>query len=97
MLHSHIISYMATIMALNIRNSEAEQLAERIAVLTGETKTAAVLRALRERYERLQRERSGRSLADRLDEIARHSGRLPILDSRLADEIIGYDDDGLPL
>jgi hypothetical protein len=36
-------------MALNIGNAETEQLAERIAELTGETKTAAVTRALRER------------------------------------------------
>ncbi len=83
-------------MALNIRNAETEQLAQHIAELTGETKTAVVTRALRERLERLQRERSGRSLADRLDVIACRAAKLPVLDSRTADEILCYDETGLP-
>ena len=88
-------------MALNIRNSEADRLAERVAFLAGETKTAEVVKALRERLERLEREHAAREmsrprLADRLDEIARHSARLPVLDPRPADEILGYDDTGLP-
>jgi antitoxin VapB len=83
-------------MALNIRNPEAEALAERLAELTGETKTAAVTRALRDRLERLQREGSGKTLADRLDAIARHAAALPIRDARSADEILGYDQNGLP-
>ncbi len=36
-------------MALNIRNRETEKLAAALAKLTGETKTAAVTRALRDR------------------------------------------------
>ena len=57
-------------MALSIRNSKTEQLAETVAELTGETKTMAVTVALKERLERIQRERSGRSLVDELNEIA---------------------------
>jgi len=83
-------------MALNIRNPETERLAERVARLTGETKTAAVTKALRQRLERLEREREGGRLADRLDEIALHSASLPVFDPRSADRIIGYDNDGLP-
>lgn len=83
-------------MALNIRNPEAEQLAEALAKLTGETKTQAVTKALRDRLDRLQRRRSGRRLADELNEIALHCASLPLLDSRNADEILGYDDHGLP-
>lgn len=88
-------------MALHIRNAEADRLAERLASLAGETKTAAVVQALRERLERLERERAARDrtrprLADRLDEIARYSARLPVLDPRPTDEILGYDDHGLP-
>lgn len=88
-------------MALNIRNPEADRLAERVASLAGETKTAAVVQALRERLERLERERAARyrahqRLADRLDEIARHSAQLPVLDPRPVDEILGYDENGLP-
>ncbi|MGH9383909.1 MAG: type II toxin-antitoxin system VapB family antitoxin [Vicinamibacterales bacterium] len=83
-------------MALNIRNAEAERLAARLAKLTGETKTAAVTQALRDRLNRVHRERSGRRLADELDEIARHCASLPVRDARPADEILGYDDEGLP-
>ncbi len=83
-------------MALNIRNAETERLAQALARLTGETKTDAVKRALRDRLARLRRERTRRPLADELDEIALHCARLAVLDSRPADEILGYDDDGLP-
>jgi antitoxin VapB len=83
-------------MALNIRNEEAEQLAEALAKLTGETKTEAVKRSLRDRLTRLRRERSRRRLADELDDIALHCSRLPVRDSRPPDEILGYDENGLP-
>jgi len=83
-------------MALNIRNREAEELAEALAKLAGETKTEAVTRALRDRLARLRRERTGRRLADELDEIGRHCARLPVKDSRTPDEILGYDERGLP-
>ncbi len=78
-------------MALNIRNAEAEQLAEALARLTGETKTRAVTVALRDRLNGLRRDRSGRSLAQELEEIADHCSSLPVLDSRDPDEILGYD------
>jgi antitoxin VapB len=83
-------------MALNIRNPETERLAEAVAKLAGETKTEAVTRALRDRLARLRRERAGRRLADELDDIARHCAALPVKDSRPADEILGYDECGLP-
>jgi antitoxin VapB len=83
-------------MALNIRNPEAERLATLIAQYTGETKTDAVTKALRDRLERVRRERAGRRLADELEDIARHCAALPVLDIRTADEILGYDDRGLP-
>jgi antitoxin VapB len=83
-------------MALNIRNKEAERLAAALSKLTGETKTEAVIRALRDRLDRLRRDRSKRRLADELDEIAKHCARLPVRDERSADEILGYDEHGLP-
>ncbi len=83
-------------MALNIRNPETERLAEALARLTGETKTEAVRRALRDRLERLRRERSERRLADELDEIARHCAGLPVRDGRTPEDILGYDQRGLP-
>ncbi len=83
-------------MALNIRNPETEELAETLAKLTGETKTQAVTKALRDRLERVRRRLSGRRLADELDEIALHTASLPVLDDRDADGILGYDESGLP-
>jgi antitoxin VapB len=83
-------------MALNIRNAQAEQLAAEVARLAGETKTEAVTVALRERLARLQRRRGGRRLADEFDEIALHCSSLPVRDARPADEILGYDEHGLP-
>jgi antitoxin VapB len=83
-------------MALNIRNPEAEKLAAELSRQTGETKTEAVTKALRDRLDRVRRERSRRRLADELEEIAEHCASLPVLDARTAEEIIGYDDIGLP-
>lgn len=83
-------------MALNIRNDEAERLAAALAKLTGETKTEAVTKALRDRLARVRRERTGRRLADELNAIAQRCSRLPVRDARTADEILGYDKDGLP-
>jgi antitoxin VapB len=83
-------------MPLNIRNEETEELATALAKLTGETKTEAVTQALRERIQRVRRARVKRRLADELDEIALHCSALPVRDSRSADEIMGYDENGLP-
>jgi antitoxin VapB len=83
-------------MALNIRNSETEKLAEALAKLTGETKTEAVTKALRDRLVRVRRERARRRLADEIDAIARHCASLPVLDTRSAEAIIGYDERGVP-
>ena len=83
-------------MAINIRNKETERLARALASLTGETKTEAITKALRDRLKRTKRERSKRRLADELDAIAEHCASLPEHDSRSPDEILGYDDSGLP-
>lgn len=83
-------------MALNIRSRETEALAAELARLTGETKTEAVTRAVRDRLERVKRARRKRSLADELDSIALHCAGLPVLDARQPDQILGYDAAGLP-
>jgi len=82
-------------MALNIRNHETEKLASDLAALTGETKTEAVTKALRDRLEQIKRRRSKRRLVDRVDEIAKHCASLPVLDRRSPEEML-YDERGLP-
>ena len=83
-------------MALNIRNRTTEELAAALADLTGETKTQAVTRAVRDRLDKVRRRRAGRDVCAELDEIARHCASLPIVDNREPDAILGYDQHGLP-
>ena len=72
-------------------------MARELAAATGETITKAVHRAIRERLQRVRAGRTARRrLADRLDEIARHCAALPVVRDRSADEILGYDEGGLP-
>lgn len=52
-------------MALTIKNEETHRLVRELAERTGETMTAAVTAAVRERLERVRREQ-GESLADQL-------------------------------
>ena len=83
-------------MALNIRNAEAERLAELLAQLTGETKTEALTKALRDRIARVRGDRARHRLADDLDAIALRCAALPVRDTRSDDEILGLDEQGLP-
>jgi antitoxin VapB len=83
-------------MPLSIKDAETERLGRALAKETGETITEAVKTALRERLARTRRRHRGRRLADELDEIARRCASLPVLDARSADDILGYDERGLP-
>ena len=83
-------------MPLSIKNDVTERLARQLAGITGESLTAAIQKALEERLDRLQRQRKNQILSSQLEEILRRVDKLPILDSRTADEILGYDEHGLP-
>lgn len=83
-------------MPISIKNDETEQLARKLAELTGETLTEAIRGAVAERYERVRRARSGRSLADELNEIALRSAKRPDISDLTDDEILGYDQLGIP-
>lgn len=83
-------------MGLNIKNDETHRLAEELSRLTGESLTAAVTVAVRERLERIRR-RQGGSLADRLLAIGRDCAPRLHEPFRSADHAeLLYDDDGLP-
>ena len=81
-------------MTLNIKDPEAHRLAQAIAKATGETMTRAVTAALRERYERLQRQRGKASVEELLAIAKRASAQVkrPYLDHA---EYL-YDERGLP-
>jgi antitoxin VapB len=81
-------------MALSIKNDVAERLARRVAAETGESLTEAVINSLEERLERLKGRRSAPDLVETLMAIGRRCSALPDLDTRSADEILGYDDIG---
>ena len=83
-------------MPLNIKDADTHALARRLATLTGESLTQAVKRAVLERLEQVEKTRRAVRLADELDHIALHCARLPRHDRRSAEEIIGYDERGLP-
>ncbi len=83
-------------MVLHIRNPEADRLARKLARLKGETITEAVVKALRERLVRETAEAPGRDLAAEIMAISRRSGRIPRRTGQAAEEIIGYDEQGLP-
>ena len=83
-------------MVLSIKDSEADRLARELADKTGETITDAVRTAIEERLARVRTRHRGRHLADDLDEIAERCARLPVVDDRSADDILGYGENGLP-
>jgi antitoxin VapB len=84
-------------MALSLKDPETDRLAREVAALTGETLTEAVRRSLAERL-RAERIRRGQPTIDRaaIDALLSRFDALPVLDDRSADEIIGYDENGLP-
>jgi antitoxin VapB len=81
-------------MALNLKSREAHDLAKQLAGLTGQSMTRAVVEALREAVAR----RTPRAAAKRelLERIAEHCAALPVLDARTPDQILGYDEHGVP-
>jgi antitoxin VapB len=82
-------------MALSIKSDEADRLARELAAETGETLTEAVETALRERLER-EHARHAASMRTRLAQLAAHLAAMQVADNRTPEEIIGYDDAGLP-
>ncbi len=83
-------------MALSIKNSETERLARQVAQETGESITVAIQSALKERLLRLKQKRSGHIMTTKLDDILRRVDSLPTLDTRPEEEILGYDNQGVP-
>ena len=83
-------------MQLNIKDAETHTLAKRLANLTGESMIKAVKRAIQEKLVRVEKMQGGTPLADELDRIALYCARLPRRNERSSDEIIGYDESGLP-
>ena len=84
-------------MALHIQDPETDRLARELSAATGETITQAVNAALRERLRNVSiaPPMNAEEIIARVEAITSELARLPILDTRSADEIIGYNEHGL--
>ena len=83
-------------MALDIDDPETEALARELAARTGETIAAAIKRALQERLARLDSDAAKAALREDLAACRRRWAAMPLLDDRSDEEILGYDENGLP-
>jgi len=83
-------------MPLSIKDPDTERLARDLARRTGESITIATRKALEERLRRLGGTHEKSRLLDDLAEIRQRCATLPILDGKHPDEIIDYDEHGLP-
>ena len=83
-------------MPLNIKNDRAHDLARQIQQKTGESLTTAVIVALEERLHRVAPEEDKAVRLARINEIIDRAASYPVLDNRTPDDIIGYDENGLP-
>lgn len=83
-------------MALNIKDGRTQQLAQELAELTGESMAVAVTEAVRERLDRVRRER-GNGLVERLLQIGKDCAAHLKPPYRTSDhsELL-YDEQGLP-
>lgn len=81
---------------LNIKNEEAYRLASEIAEIRKISLTEAVLESLRAQREIEEVRRGDHDLVERLMAIADEVAKAPLLDTRSDEEILGYDDIGVP-
>lgn len=90
-------------MPLSIKNDEVERLVDDVTKLTGESKTEAVRRALRERRDRLALQESAQNRAGRIRRVLEQEIWPAIPDEVLGttvsrddkERILGYGDDGV--
>jgi len=83
-------------MALNIKDPTTDRLVRELAATTGESITTAVTVAVRERLERIRGIAPAEVRKQAILRIAREFAAMPVLDDRTDEEILGYDEDGLP-
>lgn len=82
--------------SLNIKSVEAHSIAVRLAKLQGTTMSAAVIHALRAELRRQESRVHPADEVARMEAFSRRLSRVPVLDHRSEDEILGYGPDGYP-
>ncbi len=83
-------------MALSIKDPETERLARSLAQLTGENITTATKRAIEERLRRVGGRTRRAALLEDMAEIRQRWSAMSVLDERTPEEILEYDEHGLP-
>lgn len=86
-------------MPLNIKDEATHELARKLAARTGQSMAKAVREAIEEKLAKVQNVENQAAREAEFQElmrIARYSASLPVKDDRPADEILGYDEFGLP-
>jgi antitoxin VapB len=83
-------------MALSIKDPETDRLARALADATGESITEAIRRAIEERLERERGRAARQNMNVGVRRIQERLARLPVVDPRSPDDILGYDEHGLP-
>lgn len=83
-------------MALSIKNPHTEELARELAATTGESLTKAVTVAVQERLARLGQGQRRDLQRRRALELLSAIWELPDLETRSVEEILDYDERGLP-
>lgn len=83
-------------MALSIKHPEADRLARELARRQGCSITQVVINALQAELEREKKRVRSPDFVETLLGIGRHYSALPDKDTRSADEILGYDEHGIP-
>jgi len=84
-------------MAISIKNPEADQLARALANATGLSLTDTILKSLREQLLRETARSRPSDLTAELMEIGDRCSALPDLDLRTPEEIIGFEEFGIPV
>ena len=84
------------LMSLNIKNEKVESLIRLLVQATGDGITEAIGKAVEEKLSKLQQTKDQHFLETELLEIAKRNAARKVLDARSADEILGYDNNGLP-
>jgi antitoxin VapB len=83
-------------MAINIKDPRTDELAREVARQSGESLTEAIRVALEERLQRLTGRRRAATRREKLYEILHRVDVLPRVDERSEEEILGFDEQGIP-
>jgi antitoxin VapB len=83
-------------MAFNIKDAEADRLIRELAAATGESITEAARKAFAERLQRVRVSNTSEADRARVRDIIERARRRTVADTRSDDEILGYDEKGVP-